>query len=92
MLERLQKPAGTLKWYNLLSQEEKEKITSIAVRNRIQVMKEYSRDERTIREQRQNKMEKGKVHQEALKVKKRKKMKKFLNYNLLFPLRNLDGV
>ena len=64
------KKNNTIKWYNLLSQEEKEKITRIAVRNRIQVMKEYRRDERTIGEQQQNKMETGKVHQEALKVKK----------------------
>ena len=39
----------------------------MAIRKRVQVMKEYKREERTINKQRQTKM---KEHQEALKVKK----------------------
>lgn len=75
------KKNNTIKWYNSLPQEQKEKITSIAVRNRVQVMKEYKSDERAINEQQQAKMEEEREHHEALKVKKMKKITNFLNCN-----------
>ena len=69
------KKNNAIKWYDSLPHEQKDKIASIAIRNRIKVMEEYKCNETTLSEQRQMKMKKEKEHQEALKAKNQRKRK-----------------